>query len=204
MKVNVPSAAGVTFGLLALLVFLQQHNTAALQALGTLASPAAHAASLPAAGGSIRVAFSPGAGDATAEHLVVAAIAAAHHQLRIAAYEFTSAPIAKAVVEAKRRGVDVAAVMDRTQQTQRYSAATFLADAGIPVRIDYVPAILHDKFIVIDGSAVETGSYNYTKAATERNAENALLIPDPSLAATYTAEWQRLWAEAIPYQDRRQ
>jgi phosphatidylserine/phosphatidylglycerophosphate/cardiolipin synthase-like enzyme len=66
-----------------------------------------------------------------------------------------------------------------------------------------VPAILHDKFLVIDGHQVETGSFNFTKAATERNAENALLIENAPLAARYAAEWRRLWAEAQPYQDRR-
>lgn len=149
--------------------------------------------------GPVRVAFSPGSGGDTAEHLVLAEIGKAQKQILVAAYEFTSAPIAKALLEAKRRGVDVQVVLDRTQATQNYSAARFLANEGIPVRIDYVPAILHDKFLCIDGHTVETGSFNFTRAAAERNAENAVAIDDVDLVHVFAQEWVRLWNEGTPY-----
>ena len=80
-------------------------------------------------------------------------------------YSFTSTPIAKALVEAKRRGVDVRAILDKSQRTERYSGATFLKRAGIPTVIDEQPAIAHNKVFVFDQQAVLTGSFNFTKAA---------------------------------------
>ena len=37
------------------------------------------------------------------------------------AYSFTSAPIAKALVEAHKRGVDVRVILDKSQRTEKYS-----------------------------------------------------------------------------------
>ena len=57
---------------------------------------------------------------------------------------------------------------------------------------------MHNKFIVIDGSSVETGSFNYTTAAITHNAENALILWHiPALAAKYTTEFDRLWVESL-------
>ena len=51
--------------------------------------------------------------------------------------------------------------------------------------------------MVIDGQAVQTGSFNYTASAAGRNAENVLVVRDaPAVAAAYAAEWRRLWDEA--------
>lgn len=60
-------------------------------------------------------------------------------------------------------------------------------------------AIMHNKFMVIDGKNVQTGSFNYTASAVSRNAENVLLIEDaPQLAEAYQREFNRLWDEGIP------
>ena len=66
------------------------------------------------------------------------------------AYSFTSAPIAKALVDAKRRGLDVAIILDKSQRTEKYSSADFLAHADIPTFIDAAHAIAHNKVMVID------------------------------------------------------
>jgi phosphatidylserine/phosphatidylglycerophosphate/cardiolipin synthase-like enzyme len=58
---------------------------------------------------------------------------------------------------------------------------------------------MHNKFLVIDGQTVETGSFNYTKAAAGKNAENAIVIRGvPSVVQAYAAEWTRLWDESEP------
>ena len=136
--------------------------------------------------------FSPG----NAEAVVVSAIGSAKKELRVAAYSFTSKPIAKALVDAKKRGVNVEVVLDKSQEGERYTASTFLVNEGVPVRINRKYAIMHNKFMVIDGDTVETGSFNYTSAAASKNAENVLVIRDSTLATTYSKEWLRLWNEA--------
>ena len=52
--------------------------------------------------------------------------------------------------------------------------------------------------MVIDGTAVQLGSFNYSSAAVDKNAENVLLLKDvPGIAAKYAAEWKRLWNEGV-------
>jgi phosphatidylserine/phosphatidylglycerophosphate/cardiolipin synthase-like enzyme len=89
-------------------------------------------------------------------------------------------------VNAHKRRVKVEVIWDKSQKTKKYPSATFLLNAGIPVKIDAQYAIAHNKVIIIDGETVITGSFNFTKAAEENNAENLLIIYDRELAGRYT------------------
>ena len=142
-----------------------------------------------AASPAIHAYFSPSGGCTDA---VVTALNAAQKRVLVQAYSFTSAPIAKALVGAKKRGVDVQVILDKSQRTERYSSASFLADEGISTLIDPVHKIAHNKVMIIDGSTLITGSFNFTKAAEEGNAENLLVISnDPELASIYTINWKK-------------
>jgi phosphatidylserine/phosphatidylglycerophosphate/cardiolipin synthase-like enzyme len=121
---------------------------------------------------------------------------------RSQAYSFTSAPIAKALLEAHKRGVRVEVILDQNNRTDKYSAADFLANQGVPTLIDANHAISHNKVMVIDGETVITGSFNFTKAAQEKNAENLLIIRDKALAAQYTQNWQAHAQHSQPYVGR--
>lgn len=140
--------------------------------------------------------------DRGATELVVKTINEARHSVHVAAYSFTSTPIAEASLAAHRRGIDVDVVVDKSQATARYTAATFLANEGVPVRMDYRYAIMHDKFIVVDDVTVEEGSLNYTAAAEKKNAENVIVLHDVAIAAQYSREWDRLWTESEPMKAR--
>jgi phosphatidylserine/phosphatidylglycerophosphate/cardiolipin synthase-like enzyme len=134
---------------------------------------------------SVAVYFSPNGG---ATEAVVRELNAAQAQVLMQAYSFTSAPIAKALVEAHKRGVKILAVLDRSNETDKYSAATFLNNAGIQPLIDDKHAIAHAEVMVIDSATIITGSFNFTKAAEEKNAENLLVITDaPELVKAYEA-----------------
>ena len=115
------------------------------------------------------------------------------------AYSFTSAPIAEALVKARKRGVKVEVILDRSQMTYKYSSADFLVNSGIPTRIDAAHAIAHNKVMVIDNEVVITGSFNFTKAAEEKNAENLLVVHNKRLAAQYSENWRRHEAHSEVY-----
>ncbi len=156
----------------------------------------AHAVSAPTSP-KIEVGFSPGG---SAEALILKAINSAHNSIRVLAYSFTSRRIAAALVSAHKRGVDVKVVVDKSQKTEKYTTATFLANMGIPVRVDSQHAIQHSKILEIDRQHVETGSFNYTSAAT-RNSENALVIwNNTDLANVYLANWEEHWRHSEEYQ----
>ena len=146
-----------------------------------------------------QVYFSPNHG---ATGAVVDALNGAKVAVVVQAYSFTSAPIARALVEAHDRGVDVQVILDRKETGTKYSSADFLAHAGIVTFIDGAHAIAHNKVMVIDGLAVITGSFNFTTAAEQRNAENLLVIRDRSLAARYLENWRAHAAHSTRYVGR--
>ena len=147
--------------------------------------------------GTIEVAFSPNGGGAA---LVVKAIGEAKKTIKVQAYSFTNADIAKALVDASKRGVTVRVVLDKSQETEKYTSATFLANAGVPVRIDDEFAIAHSKIMIMDDENIVTGSFNFTKAAEERNAENVLVIRgNKELAKLYMQNWQWRWDASEAY-----
>ena len=155
---------------------------------------------LPARG-SVEVAFSPDGGctDAT-----VRFVGEARNSIRMAAYGLTSNPIGKALVDAKKRGVEVRVVVDRDHNGRRNtpnSIVSYLAANGIPVRIDSAVKIQHNKVLIVDGISVQNGSFNFTRAAQTSNAENIIIHRDfPELAALFTRNWERLWAESADYE----
>src|SRR5687768_12204472 len=112
----------------------------------------------------IRVYFSPDGGCTKA---ITDELTSAKKSIRVQAYSFTSAAIARGVVDAHKRGVAVQVILDKSQRTNQYSSATFLHNAGVPTLIDSEHPIAHNKVILIDDTTVITGSFNFTKQAEE-------------------------------------
>lgn len=148
---------------------------------------------------SVEVFFSPKGGCTEA---IIGELAKAKKTVLVQAYSFTSAPIAQALVAAHKRGVAVQVVLDKSQRTEKYSSADFVAHAGIRTYIDTRHAIAHNKIILIDGFVVMTGSFNFSKAAETSNAENLLVIRDAKLAERYIVNWQEHQGHAEPYAGR--
>ena len=141
--------------------------------------------------------FSPNGG--CTEH-IVAEIDRAQASILVQAFSFTSTRIAKALVEAHRRGVRVEVIFDRREREDQYTQADFLRRAGIRTLIDAQHEIAHNKVMILDGQVVITGSFNFTRQAEEGNAENVLVIHDPALAGEYTTNWQAHAGHSEPYQ----
>jgi phosphatidylserine/phosphatidylglycerophosphate/cardiolipin synthase-like enzyme len=119
----------------------------------------------------------------------------------VQAYSFTSAPIAKVLVEAHRRGVEVKVILEQKCEYAPLLLGHFSGAhgrAGVDRRRARHRA---NKVMVIDEATVITGSFNFTKAAEEHNAENLLIIHDPVLAARYTENWHKHLEHWPPYQE---
>lgn len=143
--------------------------------------------------------FSPRGG---ATFAIRQALDNAKSSMLVQAYSFTSSPIAEALVRAHRRGVKIQVLLDKSQKTEKYSSADFLANAGISTKIDAAHAIAHNKVMIIDKEVVITGSFNFTKAAEESNAENLLVFRDKELASQYIENWQLHDGHSEPYRPR--
>lgn len=134
--------------------------------------------------------------EGSTEQLLLKTIEKAQHNIRLMGYSFTSPEVVRALISAKRRGVDVKVVLDEKGNRGKASVAAMnlLVNAGIPVRTVSKFKIIHDKVIVTDGVNVETGAFNYSRSAARSNSENALVIRDvPELARTYLQHWQSRW-----------
>ena len=130
--------------------------------------------------------------------VIINGINQAKESIHVAAYAFTSKPVSLALLNAHKRGVKVFVIADKKANTSSYSAVQFLANHGVPVRLNGNYAIFHHKFMVIDKAHLQVGSFNYSSAANNKNAENVLLLMDVKpIASRYLQEWERLWVESI-------
>ena len=93
--------------------------------------------------------------------------------------------------------------LGKSQKTEKYSGADFVANAGIPTLIDSVHAIAHNKIMLIDGLTIITGSFNFTTNAEQHNAENLLIIRNrPDLYRAYENNFRHHYEHSQPYQGR--
>lgn len=157
---------------------------------------------LPLASTSVlQVGFSPGAGGL---RVVLNIINGAQREIRLAAYSFTSPDVVKALIAAKRRGVDVKVVADKKGNATNSSsrqALNLLVNNGVSVRLNGKFSIMHDKFIVADRFHVQTGSFNYSRSAESRNSENVLALWNvPELATQYLKHWESRYSDGVSWQ----
>jgi phosphatidylserine/phosphatidylglycerophosphate/cardiolipin synthase-like enzyme len=147
----------------------------------------------------VAVCFSPEE-DCTA--LAVDAIDRAEFQILVSAYGLTtSSKAVEALMQAKRRGVDVRVIADRTTPCERKSGLDHLAEAGVPIWIDNTVRIAHSKSMVIDSQVTLTGSMNWTGGAAQ-NSENLNLIASKTIAAAYAGHWHQRLALSSLYRQR--
>jgi len=104
--------------------------------------------------------------DGVVREEIISAIDAAEDSILIAMYSFTDDRIGDAVIRAEERGVKVYILLDDSQDSSAQGREyPKLLDAGIPIGVEHSSGLLHDKFAVIDGLIVITGSYNWTYSA---------------------------------------
>jgi phosphatidylserine/phosphatidylglycerophosphate/cardiolipin synthase-like enzyme len=138
-----------------------------------------------------------GSGDPSTYHggmdeVLAASLAGAQQTIDIAAYEFNLMPVAEALAAAHARGLNVRLVTDTDSTADE--GVRRVAEAGIPVVEDRRDPIMHDKFIVLDGASVWTGSMNFSVNDAYRNDNNIIYITSPRLAANYAAEFEEMFA----------
>lgn len=132
------------------------------------------------------VCFTPGDDCA---NKIIKVITQAKKEVLVQAYVFTDMPIARALIKAKSNGVNVRVILDRSQIKKRRGLVSFLTNNKINLTaVDYRPSIAHNKVMIIDGTIVITGSYNYSNGA-RNNAENIIIIKDSNLAKKYIKNW---------------
>ena len=176
------------------------NRACALAALGLAIAPGAMAAAHGVA--DVEVLFTPGD---DVEGFLAQRIARARDSIRMQAYLFTDARIARALLDALHRGVQVEVSGDAKRQADGgLPWLRTLARAGARVYLDAAARASHSKIVILDGerpeAAVFTGSYTFTRSAQSRNAENAVVISgNRSLTDRYLANFRARRAQAFPW-----
>ena len=141
----------------------------------------------------IQVGFSGGNSGTTAISIVLNAINSANQTIDVLAYSFSNKEIVRALIQAKQRGVKVRVIVDYNQNNKVYSGLTTVANAGILAKTNNNYQDFHNKVMIIDNSCVETGSFNYSASAANKNAENAIYFCDQSVANQYSNQFNYWW-----------
>ena len=144
----------------------------------------------------IQVCFNPPLPESCdATKAIVEALVSARQQVLVQAWGLISAPIAQELVQAERRVQDVRVILDKRAARRGYP---FLERAGLLVLIDAEHAIAHSSVMIVDRHTVITGSFNFSRSAQERNAEDLVLIHSPTIATQYVHNWTAHAAHSQP------
>jgi len=122
---------------------------------------------------------------------VVASINAATHTIDATTYDFDLQAMADALINAHKRGLVVRLVTDT--DTMGESVIKQIKKAGITVVEDHRSAIMHDKFVIVDGLVVWTGSWNFSENDNYKNNNNFIGIASPEMVANYQTEFNELF-----------
>ena len=122
-------------------------------------------------------------------------LAGARETADICVFTITDDRIARAIEKAHDRGVAVRIITDDEKSEDLGTDIPRLMKAGIPVAFDNSSSHMHHKFAVVDGRVLLTGSFNWTRSASEVNQENVIVTDDARLVAPFVTEFERLWGE---------
>lgn len=116
-------------------------------------------------------------------------------------YDIDDPFVTQAFINAKNRGVTVRIVTDTDNMTDEHDASLprkQIADmraAGIEVKDDKRSGIMHQKFMVIDGKILLSGSMNLTTTSIYQHNNNIIIMKSPEMSTTFTEEFNRLFEE---------
>jgi phosphatidylserine/phosphatidylglycerophosphate/cardiolipin synthase-like enzyme len=132
---------------------------------------------------------------------LISVINSAGNSLDIAIYSLTKPNIVNAILAAKQRGVAVRIITDSEESHTKAQANELnaLNRAGIPIKVNSHPGLMHLKVTIADENTVTTGSYNYTNEATYDNDEVLVIIRSKGLAQDWDREFEQMWNDTTDY-----
>lgn len=184
-----------------------------------LKKPERSPVTFPLGNGQVTVQFSPvnrrnweGSGNA----LITKTVSQSRTQADMALFVFSDQAIADGLLTARNQGSRIRLLVDANFIFQYYSEALDLLGQAIARNCveernnrPWNPAIdtvgtanlpqgdkLHHKFAVIDQRTVITGSHNWSASANHNNDETLLVIDNPTVAAHFQREFDRLYQDA--------
>jgi phosphatidylserine/phosphatidylglycerophosphate/cardiolipin synthase-like enzyme len=124
-------------------------------------------------------------------------IEGAQKSIDIAIYDINLDSLAHQILILSKK-IPIRLVIDKRQAKEKNSVVPMLIKAGLNLRYGHQRGIMHNKFTIVDGKMLETGSFNYTNHASRSNNENQIYLSTPAIVARYQARFDQIWNEAKP------
>jgi len=121
-------------------------------------------------------------------------IGSATRKIDICVFTISDDRIRDKILYAINKGIIVRIITDDDKTMDKGSDIEFLINRGAKVKMDDSPHHMHHKFALFDDEILLTGSYNWTRSASQFNQENILETNDPKALDQYKKEFNRLWA----------
>lgn len=139
----------------------------------------------------ISVKFSPQDTPITSE--IIPEIKNAKKYIYIPAFIITHQELARELINAKNRGVDIKIIIDATSARNKYSVHTLLRKNNIAVKTENFAGKMHMKSILIDDKIAFLGSMNLTKSGNIYNDENCIKIENPLIVKDLKTNFLIIW-----------
>jgi phosphatidylserine/phosphatidylglycerophosphate/cardiolipin synthase-like enzyme len=135
---------------------------------------------------------------------IVRSIGSATSTIDIASTRVRLIPILEAISAAADRGVKIRIVLSQDDFRDLSKRAGFLEKPGIELRVkfynlkpgEFLTHQMHNKFLVVDGESVMTGSFNWSESAEKNHIENLVEFNGrlgKEMAEAYTTEFESIW-----------
>ena len=134
---------------------------------------------------------------------LVKTIGAARWFINLQASHQICDPVINALIDARKRGVQVEVILDKGAKAQTNATADALVKAGIKTYIDAKHGMAHSSLLIVDEGQIVTGSFDFTKAPDDSASENILIISDTALTAKYLESWRSHVQHAALYGAKR-
>ena len=134
--------------------------------------------------------FSPGE---ECRNVIISQIRAATSHLQICVFTISDDYITDAIISSHKRGTQIKIITDNDKSMDEGSDIEQIAKVGIAVKMDRTTDHMHHKFMLVDGKALITGSYNWTRSAAKFNHENIVFTRDGAVVKSFLREFDQLW-----------
>ncbi|WP_026884357.1 phospholipase D-like domain-containing protein [Clostridium akagii] len=137
------------------------------------------------------------------EKALINVINSSRSSLDLAIYDITKEDIVKAVLYAKKRGIQVRVITDKVESNTKSESGVLeiFKENGIQVKVNSHSGLMHMKVTIVDNNIVTTGSYNYTAQASTKNDEVLVVLKDSSSAKDFEDQFEKMWDDNNDFQD---
>ena len=140
------------------------------------------------------VCFSP---DSPCDLKLIQMIRSAKKSIDMAVYAINRDSLVHHLILASKK-MPVRIVVDRRQSKGERSLVPLMIKAGVKLKYGRQRGVMHNKFTIVDGKMLETGSFNYTNHASESNHENQVYLSNPTIVEKFKLEFENLWENGFP------